>query len=67
MKTNMGTNDRIMRIALGVVLTALPFAFTGSAYAIWGLVGIVPLLTGLVGWCPLYALVGFSSCQRVQF
>ena len=56
---NEGTVDRLIRITLGVVLLGL--AFTGPRTS-WGLIGVVPLLTGLAGSCPLYAVLGFSTC-----
>lgn len=59
MKTNVGSVDRIARIAIGVILIAL--ALTGTIGA-WGWIGIVPLATGLMRTCPLYSLIGFSSC-----
>lgn len=52
--------DRAVRVILGVVLIAL--AFVGPRTP-WGFVGIVPLLTGAVGSCPLYTLFGMSSCS----
>jgi Protein of unknown function (DUF2892) len=61
MKTNVGTIDRVIRIVLGVVLLSLLFLVQGNLRWI-GLVGIVPLGTALMGWCPLYALFGMSSC-----
>ncbi len=60
MKQNVGGIDRILRIAVGVALIAL--AATGTV-GLWGYIGVVPLLTGLLGWCPPYALFGFSSCS----
>jgi hypothetical protein len=59
MKSNVGGIDRVLRIVLGLVLLAL--ALTGTIGA-WGWVGIVPLLTGALGTCPLYTVLGFSSC-----
>jgi hypothetical protein len=56
---NAGTLDRTIRIVLGLSLLAL--AFVGPKTAI-GYVGLVPLLTGIVGFCPLYRLVGLSTC-----
>lgn len=58
MAHNVGTLDRVIRIALGVGLLAL--VFVGPATAI-GWIGIVPLATGLIGSCPLYQLVGLST------
>jgi len=59
MKTNVGSIDRIARIAVGVILIALALMGTIGA---WGWIGIVPLVTGLMRTCPLYSLIGFSSC-----
>jgi hypothetical protein len=59
MKSNVGGIDRILRIVLGLALIGMTLAgFIG----VWGWIGIVPLLTGAVGFCPLYPLIGFSSC-----
>ena len=57
---NVGGIDRILRIVVGLVLIAL--AATGTV-GVWGYVGVVPLLTGLVGWCPPYALFGWNTCS----
>ena len=59
MTRNEGTLDRAMRIILGLVLIAM--VFVGPATP-WGWIGVVPLLTGLVGFCPLYRLVGINTC-----
>ena len=58
MKMNEGALDRILRVVGGVVILAL--AFVGPKTA-WGYLGLVPLVTGMVGFCPLYALVGLST------
>ena len=60
MKANVGGVDRVLRIVLGLVLIGL--AATGTV-GWWGWLGIVPLATGLVGWCPPYAIFGISSCK----
>src|SRR6185369_3256367 len=60
MKTNVGTVDRILRIAIGIVLIGL--AATGTV-GWWGWLGIVPFATGLIGWCPPYAILGLSTCR----
>ena len=60
MKPNVGTIDRILRITLGLVLIAL--AATGTV-GWWGWLGVVPLATGLVRWCPPYALLGINTCD----
>lgn len=59
MKTNVGGIDRILRIVLGLALIAL--TLTGTIGA-WGWIGVVPVLTGALGSCPLYTMLGFSSC-----
>ncbi|MFO1330035.1 MAG: DUF2892 domain-containing protein [Rubrivivax sp.] len=59
MKANVGGIDRILRFVLGLVLVAL--AATGTIGA-WGWIGVVPLGTAAMGFCPLYTVLGFSSC-----
>jgi len=61
MKANLGSLDRALRIAAGVALIGLSVA---GVIGPWGYVGIVPLLTGLVSFCPLYAMLGLSSCPH---
>ena len=56
---NEGTIDRALRIILGLVLLALVFVGPQTP---WGWVGLVPLATGLIGWCPLYTLLGLNTC-----
>lgn len=59
MANNEGTLDRTARVVVGLALLSLVFIGPHS----WlGLVGIVPLLTGLVGFCPLYRLLGVNTC-----
>jgi hypothetical protein len=63
MSRNEGAVDCIVRIVLGLALLALVFAGPKT----WlGLVGLVPLLTGIVGFCPLYRLVGIRTCGIAQ-
>jgi Protein of unknown function (DUF2892) len=59
MKTNVGTIERVLRAALGIVLLAM--TFTGAIGA-WGWIGIVPLATAAFSFCPLYTVLGFSTC-----
>lgn len=62
MKTNVGTIDRIIRVLLGLGLLSLVFLVEGGAR--WfGLIGLVPLLTAAVGYCPPYALLGIDTCS----
>jgi hypothetical protein len=56
---NVGTADRVARIALGLGLLSLTIVGPQTA---WGYVGVVPLLTAFIGSCPLYSLFGFSTC-----
>jgi hypothetical protein len=63
MKANIGGIDKTLRILAGIVLLALVFVLEGNARWL-GLIGIVPLATGLVGFCPAYALFGLSTCPR---
>lgn len=60
MTQNEGGLDRSLRILVGLVLIAL--AFTGTVGA-WGYLGAVPLITGLIGWCPAYTLIGIKTCK----
>ncbi|MFQ5642707.1 MAG: DUF2892 domain-containing protein [Thiogranum sp.] len=56
--------DRVFRVLVGTVLLALSFfGPLSDALFPWGLIGAVPLVTGLMGWCPAYTLFGFKSCR----
>lgn len=59
MKSNVGGIDRILRIVIGLVLISL--TVTGTI-GVWGWLGVVPLATGAIGWCPPYAIFGWSTC-----
>jgi hypothetical protein len=61
MKANVGGIDRVLRIVVGLALLSLFFVLDGNA-RYWGLVGIVPLLTGFLRFCPMYSLLGISTC-----
>ena len=60
MQANVGGIDKVVRIIGGVVLIAL--AATGTV-GLWGWIGVVPLLTGLFNFCPLYSLLGIKTCK----
>jgi len=60
MKINEGAPDRILRVVVGLAILSL--AFVGPQTP-WAYLGLVPLLTGLVGFCPAYALLGLSTCK----
>ncbi len=57
MKHNMGTADRVIRIVLGIVILAVGYLYQSW----WGLIGILPLATGAIGWCGLYSLLNIST------
>ena len=59
-KTNEGTIDRALRVIVGLALIAIVFVGPKTP---WGWVGLVPLLTGLAGTCPLYTLLGIRTCK----
>jgi len=59
MKANAGGIDRTLRIILGLALIAL--ALNGTIGA-WGWIGLVPIATGAIGFCPLYTLLGINTC-----
>jgi hypothetical protein len=61
--TNEGTLDRFIRVVIGIALLSLTVAGPKSML---GLIGVVPLVTGIVGFCPLYRLVGLSTCPMPQ-
>jgi hypothetical protein len=59
MPRNEGSLDRVIRVAVGLVVLSL--AFVGPKTP-WAYLGFVPILTGLAGWCPAYALLGIDTC-----
>lgn len=61
-KTNEGTIDRALRVVAGLALLAAYFFTNGGSYHWLYLIGIVPLVTGLVGTCPVYSLLRISTC-----
>ena len=60
MKENVGGADKVMRIIVGLALLSLVFVLEGNARW-WGLVGLLPLLTGITGYCPAYMPFGIST------
>ncbi|MEZ5773345.1 MAG: DUF2892 domain-containing protein [Hyphomicrobiaceae bacterium] len=59
MTRNVGGLDRIIRIIVGLALIAIVFVGPQTP---WGWIGVVPLVTGLIGWCPPYSLLGINTC-----
>ena len=60
MKPTEGTIDRVLRVFVGLGILSL--AFVGPQTP-WGYAGLVPLATGLIGFCPLYAMLGINTCS----
>jgi len=60
MKSNVGGIDRILRIVAGLVLIGLTLT---DNIGVWGWLGLVPLATGVIGWCPPYAIFGWNTCS----
>jgi hypothetical protein len=66
MSKNVGMIDRVIRVVLGLVLIAyaVPIGFSVTGWNWVGWIGVVPLLTALFGICPLYSMIGLSTCKR---
>lgn len=60
MTRNIGSIDRLIRIVVGLAVLSLVFV---GPHSLWGLLGLVPLVTAIVGWCPPYAMLGISTCR----
>lgn len=63
MKKNIHPIERVVRITVGGTLVC--FAFVGPA-SLWFLLGLIPLATGLIGWCPPYAILGVRTCSQEE-
>jgi len=71
MKLNVGGIDRVLRILVGIALVAMVFAGPillpeSTLPWVWGWVGIIPLATGLIGWCPPYSMFGWSTRKAAE-
>jgi hypothetical protein len=60
MKQNVHNIERVIRILIGLGLISLVFVGPQTP---WGWLGVIPLATGIIGWCPPYALLGISTCK----
>lgn len=58
---NVGNLDRAARIIIGIILIVMVFV---GPKVTWGWIGLIPLLTGLIRWCPAYRLFGISTCKK---
>ena len=66
-KTNEGNADRALRVILGLALLVWFFVDQGAGFWHYAkLIGVVPLVTGLAGWCALYSVLGLSACPMTQ-
>lgn len=63
MKQNVGSTEKTIRIIAGLAILSLIFFLEGNARW-WGLVGLLPLVTGLSGYCPAYTLFGMSTAKK---
>lgn len=61
MDKNIGSLDKIIRVLVGLILLALVFV---GPQSVWGWIGLPIILIALFGWCPLYKLLGVSTCKR---
>ncbi|PAA11797.1 MULTISPECIES: YgaP family membrane protein [Pseudomonas] len=61
MKANIGTIDRSLRIVAGLLLIGLSLS---GVIGVWGWIGLVPLVTGIFRFCPVYTLLGIKTCNR---
>ncbi|HID48944.1 MAG TPA: DUF2892 domain-containing protein [Chromatiales bacterium] len=59
MKCNQHNIERVLRVIIGIALIAIVFVGPQTP---WGWIGLVPLVTGLIGFCPLYAILGINTC-----
>ncbi|GGY89819.1 MULTISPECIES: YgaP family membrane protein [Shewanella] len=60
MQCNVGTTDKIIRVIIGLAIMAAGYYYQSW----WGIIGIIPLMTAAIGWCPLYVPFGISSCKK---
>ncbi|GAB2947065.1 MULTISPECIES: YgaP family membrane protein [Aquaspirillum] len=61
MQCNIGKTERVIRVIAGLGIVSL--AFVGPASP-WAFLGLVPVATGLLGWCPPYAILGINTCKK---
>ena len=65
-KSNVGSADRLIRIILGIGLISAFFMYPNASWRYFALIGIVPILTAVMGTCPLYSIFGFATCTIVK-
>ena len=62
MKKNIGKIDKTIRIVLGIAI----IMFGANNNSVWGVIGIIPIITAQIGLCPLYSIIGINTCSNVQ-
>ena len=60
MKKNIHNVERVVRVLVGLILVVMAFT---EPQNLWFLMGLIPIITGLVGWCPPYAMLGINTCK----
>lgn len=63
MKANEGSLERIIRLILGIIVLSLWFVLQGNLKYL-AFIGLIPLITAILGWCPLYSIFGINTCKR---
>ena len=63
MKQNVHNIERVVRVVIGAAIVSLVFIGPQSP---WGWLGLVPIATGLLGWCPPYAMLGINTCKKAE-
>lgn len=61
MTRNVGNAERVIRVIIGLAILSLAFVGPKSP---WAFLGVIPILTGLLGWCPPYSLLGINTCSK---
>ena len=64
MKKNIGDKERVIRVVAGLGIVSL---YLVAPRTPWALLGIVPVVTGLTGWCPPYTLLGINTCKKTAY
>jgi len=60
MERNVGSIDKVIRIIVGLIIGAVGYYYNSW----WGLIGIIPVFTALINWCPLYLPFGIKTCKK---
>jgi len=66
LKMNVGNKDRKARGVVGIILIGVGIAMMGTWGLVVGIIGLIPLVTALIGWCPLYSLFKIDTCKLLR-